>query len=112
MSSSIFTKINFQVHFPPPYERLIWDYPKANINCIQRSLSQIDWKKSMANLNVNDQVNFLTDCVINIFTNYVPNKIIICKDKDPPWINSEIKLACKNKEKIYKHYGETWSKYS
>ena len=26
----IFTKINFQVHIPLPYERLIWDYPKAN----------------------------------------------------------------------------------
>ena len=58
----------------------------------------------MANLNVNDQVKFLTDYVINMFTNYVPNKIIMCKDKDPPWINSEIKLACKNKEKNYKHY--------
>ena len=27
----IFTKINFQVQFPAPYERLIWDYSEANI---------------------------------------------------------------------------------
>ena len=37
----IFTKINFHVHFPSPYERLILDYSKANITFIQRSLFQI-----------------------------------------------------------------------
>ena len=58
----------------------------------------------MENLNVNAQVKFLTDCIINVFTNFVPNKKIICKDKNPPWMNSEIKLACKNKNKIYKRY--------
>ena len=58
----------------------------------------------MANLNVNDQDKFLTDCVINVFKNYISNKIIICLDKDPPWINSEIKLDCNNKENFYKYY--------
>ena len=39
-----------------------------------------------------------------MFTNFVPDKTIICKDKDPPWINREIKLACQNEAKIYKFY--------
>ena len=62
----IFAKINFKIFFQPSYERLIWDYSKANINAIRRSLSQIDWATSMVNLHVNDQVNLLTTCVTNI----------------------------------------------
>ena len=70
----IFTKINFQVHCPPSYERLIWDYPKANINCIQRSLSQIDGKKSMANLNVYNLPSARTEPLQSFFFLYC-----ICK---------------------------------
>ena len=47
----------------------------------------------MKDLHVNDQVKFLTDCVINVFNNFVPHKTIICKDKNPPWMNNEIKCA-------------------
>ena len=100
----IFAKINFKINFPPAYERLIWDYSKANINLIRKSLSQIDWVTSMENLHVNGQVKFLTDCLTNIFNNFVPNKFITCKDKDPPWMTDEIKRACLDKAKIYRHY--------
>ena len=100
----IFAEINFKVYLPPPYERLIWDYPKANVDAIQSSLLQIDWTTSMENLHVNDQVKFLTNCLVNIFNNFVPNKTIVCKDKDPPRMTDEIKLACLDKAKVYKRY--------
>ena len=58
----------------------------------------------MENLHVNDQVKFLTNCLVNIFKNFVPNKTIVCKDKDPPWMTEEIKRACLDKPKAYKRY--------
>ena len=58
----------------------------------------------MTNLIFNDQVNFLINCIIDIFTNFVPNKTIICKGKYPPWRDSDIKLPCQNKANIYKRY--------
>ena len=54
----------------------------------------------MKDLHVNDQVKFLTDCIINVFNHFVSHKTIICKDKDPPWMNNEIKCACLKKAKI------------
>ena len=30
----IFANINLQVYYPSPYKRLVWDYKKANIDCI------------------------------------------------------------------------------
>ena len=36
-------KINFNVSFPPPYLREVWDYKNAKTENIQRSVSGIDW---------------------------------------------------------------------
>ena len=49
-----------------------------------RSLLKIDWITALNNLHVNDQVKFLTSCILNVFDNFVPNKTAIFKDKDPP----------------------------
>ena len=34
---------------------------------------------------------------MDVFSNYIPNKLITTDDKDPPWMNDEIK----NKFKIF-----------
>ena len=31
----IFSKLNLNVVYPPPYQHLIWDYKKSNVDCIQ-----------------------------------------------------------------------------
>ena len=72
----IYAKMNLKIYYPPPYERLIWDYSKANIINIRRSILQINWNNDLKNLNVNRQVEYLTNCILNILTNFVPNKLI------------------------------------
>ena len=99
----IYAKINLKIYYPPPYEKLLWDYSKANITNIRESLSQINWVNDLRDLNVNDQVDYLTNCISNVFTNFVPNKIITCKDKYPPWITEDINNLCYNKAKIYEN---------
>ena len=41
---------------------------------------------------------------MNVFSNFVPNTIITCRDKDPPWITEEVKKICHKKAKIYEKY--------
>ena len=38
----IFSKFNLVIEYPPPYERLLWDYKKANIDSIQKVLKEIN----------------------------------------------------------------------
>ena len=59
---------------------------------------------NLDNLDVNDQVNFLTNSIINICNNFIPNKIISIRDKDAPWMTIEIKRVLLEKAKIYKKY--------
>ena len=36
-------------------------------------------------------VNLLNDIILNVFINFVPNKVITCDDRDPHWVNNNIK---------------------
>ena len=97
-------KINLNIYYPPPYERLVWDYSKAELTNIRKSLSQINWHNALKHLNVNDQVEYLSSCILNVFSNFVPNKTITCRDIDPPWMTEEVKQICYMKAKVYENY--------
>ena len=42
---------------------VVWEYSKTNITNIRKSLSQINWVNALKDLNVNDQVDYLTNCI-------------------------------------------------
>ena len=100
----IHCKINLQVEYPPPNQRHVWNYAKANKDAILSALQNVDWHRLLAKKTVHQQVNFLNDIILNIFTNFVPNKVITCDDRDPPWINDNIKNKIKWKNVMYKNY--------
>ena len=58
----------------------------------------------MNGLNINERVKFLTECVLNVFYNFVPNKVITIKSKDTLWMTPETKRMIPEKAKIYQRY--------
>ena len=82
----------------------MWDYAKVNKDEIRERLSNIDWDSKFENLSVNDMVSEFTTTVLDILSRFIPNKIAICNDKDPPWITPEIKTAIKRKHRVYNRY--------
>ena len=80
----IFGKINAKILVPPAYSRDAWDYKNENTEGIQQSISRFNWKKAFENLSFNEKVNFLNATLLNIFRNYIPNKIVKCSYRDPP----------------------------
>ena len=93
-----------QVQYPPPYQRHVWNYAKANKDTILSALQNVDWHRLFANKTVHQQVNLLNDIILNVFTNFVPNKVITCDDRDPPWINDNIKNKIRWENSMYKNY--------
>ena len=57
-----------------------------------------------ANKTVHQQVNLLNNIILNVFANFVPNKVITCDDRDPPWINDNIKNKIRWKNSMYKNH--------
>ena len=69
-------KINLQVEYPPPYQRHLWNYDKANKDTILSALQNVCWHRLFANNAAHQQVNLLNDIILNAFTNVVPNKVL------------------------------------
>ena len=72
----------------------------------------MNWNFLFSNKSVHEQVTIFNQTLMNIFSNYIPNKLITVDDKDPPWMNESIKkkivprkYACKpfnaNKKNYY-----------
>mgnify|MGYP001793298187 CR=1 FL=1 len=100
----IFGNINFQLFFPPPYERHIWHYSRANVQAIQLSLNNIDWDREFVDKNVNEQVALFNTYLLNISRNYIPNEVITINDRDRPWITPAIKLQISKKNRLYQKF--------
>ena len=78
------SKLHLNVVYPPPYQRLIWDYKKANVDGIRKSLNSNNWGFVLSDKNVHQQVQYLNEILMNVFYNYMPSKWITIDDKDPP----------------------------
>ena len=91
----MFGKIDLNVKFPPPFTNRMWNYKNADVKSIRRILSSVEW---------NNQLEFLSNCISSVFSNFCPNKVIKCCHRDAPWMTNVIKQRLKEKTKIYKMY--------
>ena len=86
----IYGIIDFKVPFLSPYLRQVWDYKNADVSHIQSAISSNDWEFLFRWANVDKKVDILNDYLKNTFHNFIPNKIIKCNYRDPPWITDII----------------------
>ena len=57
----------------------------------QKSSACVLSQSGLHEQSVHEQVTIFNQTLINIFSNYIPNKLITVDDKDPPWMNESIK---------------------
>ena len=84
-------KFNLKIYYPPPFERKICHYEKANADHIRSSIDEFSWKRCFANTSVNNKVHMFNKTIKSIMSNYIHHETIICNDRDPPWINKDTK---------------------
>ena len=95
-----FYKLNLKVDYPAPYQGLVRNFKKSNNNSIKRPIKLVNWNSLFSRKNV--KIVIFNQTLINIFSNYIPNKSVTIDDKDLPWMNDYIKrkimgkVACKS----------------
>ena len=99
---TIFSNSNLKIRYTTPCERAIWEYDKANKDLITKAIDAFDWDKKLSEKCVDDQVLLFNETLLNIMSNFIPNKLIIFDDKEPRWIDRKIKNLIKHKNQIYK----------
>ena len=100
----IYGKLNILIRYPPAYKRKVWDYSKANIQKIKDTVNSVDWKADLSDPNPENMVAILTEKLLSIVTDNIPNQIIRFSDKDPPWMSLELKTAIKRKHGSTKNF--------
>ena len=101
----IFCKINFKIPPIPKYVRKIWHFNRANVAMIQRAISNFPWQVTLRrHCDPNRQVDILNQTVLNVMSNYVPNKVITVCPREPEWFNSNIKKVLRKQNKVFKRY--------
>ena len=76
-------------------------YIHTDINSIKKIFNQVNWDQLFQNKNVNEQLALLNGFILNIFSNFVTNKILTFDDRDPPWMTEYIKSKIHWKNSIY-----------
>ena len=72
----IYCKVNFRIPPPPPFERKIWHFNRANTAAIKRSMNSFPWHQHLnTNTDPNWQVKTFTHIFLNIMSNFIPNGI-------------------------------------
>ena len=69
----------------------MWKFKKANATSIRKVILTVNWEFLFFNKSVHEQVSTFNNTLMNIFSNYLPNKFVTIDDKDPPWISERIK---------------------
>ena len=54
---------------------------------MKRATELVNWNFLFSHKNVHEQVVIFSYTLMNIFSSYLPNKLITVDDKDPPWMN-------------------------
>ena len=88
---TIYSKHNLEIEYPPPYTCKIWYYNRSETDLSNSSIKSFNWSQLFSEKNVHDQVDLFNKLILNVFHNFIPNKIIVCDERDPPWINDVIK---------------------
>ena len=97
----VFGKINISIPYPPPYNRTLWDYAKSNDQAIKIAISSVDWASQFDGLDADQMTELFTNKIYSILSAHIPNKVVKCNDKDPPWMTQELKTAIKRKRRVF-----------
>ena len=63
----IHCKISYKIPPPPPYERKIWYYDRANVDALKRSMNNFPWLQQLSlNTNPNWQVKIFHEVLMNV----------------------------------------------
>ena len=67
-------------------------------------MNEFSWERDLFNLDINMMASVFSTTIKKIMTNFILHEIIICDDKDPPWINNRVKILIHERTSLCKNY--------
>ena len=77
---------------------------QVNVDHIRKAVDLFLWNKTLRNLNINNMIFSFNKTIKNIISNYIPHETDTFDDRDPPWINKNVKQLILGKNEMYEKY--------
>ena len=101
----VYGKLSVSNITTPPYTRKVWYYDKADFVAIRKSIEMFDWQEHLDKITCpNEQVKFLNEVLLNIYSNFIPNKVKTIRPCQAPWITKPVKNFLRKKNRAYKNF--------
>ena len=98
-------KINLHCFHPPPYQRQVWHFARADKDSIQRACRMYDWEGEIDRINDPDSLaELLGEVTKNISKNFIPNEEKTFRPGEPPWLTKNCKNVYRKYSRYYKCY--------
>ena len=80
-------------------------YDVGNYDDFRSELTNFDWN-ALKNENINTYAMNITNAILQNASKFIPNKNVLVRPHEPPWITNKIKLKIKKRKKTVQE-GET-----
>ncbi len=79
------------------FKRKIWQYDLGNYDLLRRDASTFNWN-DLKSHEVNEYADNITNKIITLASSHIPNKDILVRQFEPPWITTNIKRMIRKKK--------------
>ena len=62
---------------------MVWDYNRANVEGIKKFIVSVSWDVMFNNKSVHKQASIFNETIENIFSNFIPNKLVTFAEGPP-----------------------------
>lgn len=62
----------------------MWNYKKLNVEGVEECIDLVNWDVMVNNKSIHKQVSIFNEILLNIFSNFTPNKVVTFDDRDSP----------------------------
>lgn len=83
------------------FKRHIWLYDKGDYPTYRNLLQSTDWASILANNDMNSIAINIADSITSAASKSIPNKTVIIRSTDVPWMNNNIRQMIKKRNKIH-----------
>ena len=70
----VYAKFNLKILYPPPNERKVWHFQKADFNLLRKAMNKFNWERAFFNLGINKMVSVFNTTTKNIMANFIPHE--------------------------------------
>ena len=101
--STVAITLSLKVGSTKNYNRLMWDYNRADFPGLNEHIRQIDWDHICDGFtDIDKAVDNWTNTLLEAMKQFIPNKKVVVRTRDKPWYNNDLRRQRRALERCHK----------